>query len=80
MTLIESGSMPLKQLFDYIVDSISCSHASKMSFTRLTQENKGNSVPLPAALRLALMPVLSVKFWVQTKIAPLSPHTIVHQE
>lgn len=82
MTLIESGGMCLKQLFDDIVDSISCSHASKMSLVPLTQDNKGNSVCLPTAPRPALMPVLTAKFWGQTKTAPLFAHsyTIVHQE
>lgn len=76
MTLIHSGGICLKQLFYYdVVDIISCSHASKVSFVPLTQENQGNRVSLPIAPRPALMPDLTVKFWGQTETAPLSTHS-----
>jgi len=78
MTLIESGGLCLKQLFDDVVDSISCSHTFKMSLVPLTREKEGNSASLPTAP----MPVLAVKFWGQTKTAPLSTCscTVVHEE
>lgn len=82
MTLMHSGGMCLKQLFDYDVDIINSWHASKVSFVPLTQENEGNRVSLPIAARPALMPALTVNFWEQTKTAALSTHsyTTLHQE
>lgn len=61
---------------------IVCSHASRMSLVPLTQEKEGDSVSFPTGPKPALMPVLTVKFWGQTKTAPLSPHsyTVVYQE